>query len=71
MDSRMNINLEELSQILTTTRISSSWEEHILTTVKKLSTYPNMKEEATFHESRISNGDKSFEADVKEAKEEM
>ena len=44
----MNISLEQLTQILATTGISSSQEEHILTTFKRLTTPPSLKEESTF-----------------------
>ena len=67
----MNISLEELSQILAVVGISSSREEHILTVVKNLSTSPKVKEEPTFHETHISNGEKSFEPETEQAKEEM
>ena len=69
MDSRMNISLEKLSQILAISRISFSEEEHILTSVKNLSTSPKVKGEPTFHEPHISHGEKSFEPKM-EAKEE-
>ena len=65
----MNISLEELSQILVAVGISSSQEKHILTIFKNLSTSPEVKEEPTFHESHISNEEKSFEPEIKDAKE--
>ena len=40
------ISLEELSKILATVGIFSSQEEHILTTVQNLSTFPEKKEKA-------------------------
>jgi hypothetical protein len=43
-------SLEELSQILVTAGISTSKEEKILTSVKKLSTSPKDIEEPKFHE---------------------
>ena len=67
----MNISLEELTQILAVAGISSSQEKHILKVVKKLPTYLEVKEEPKFHGPHISNGEKSFEPEIKEAKEEM
>ena len=46
MDSKMIISLGKLTQILAVARISSSEEEHILTTVKNSYTSPEVKEES-------------------------
>ena len=46
----MTISLEELSQILVTTGISSFQEEHILTIVKNVSTSPEILEESRSYE---------------------
>ena len=50
MDSKIIMSLEELSQILAAIGISSSQEEHILTIVKNLSTYPKDIEEPYSYE---------------------
>ena len=46
MDSKMIISLGELTQILATTMIFSSQEDHILTAAKNSSTSPEVKEES-------------------------
>ena len=48
----MTVSLEQLTQIIATTGISSSQEEHILTTDKSLTTPPKLKEESSFEELR-------------------
>ena len=50
---------------------SNSWDFFFLKIVKNLSTSPQVKEEPTFNESRISNGEQSFEPDIEDAKEDM
>jgi hypothetical protein len=50
MNLKVTISLEELSQILETTGISSFQEEHILTLVKNLSTSPKILEESKSYE---------------------
>jgi hypothetical protein len=50
MNSKVIISLEELSQILATTGISSFQEEHILTIVKNLSTSLEILEESRSYE---------------------
>jgi hypothetical protein len=50
MNLKVTISLEELSQILATTRIFSFQEEHILTIVKNLSTSPEILEESRSYE---------------------
>ena len=50
MNSKVTISLEELSQILATTGISSFQEEYILTIVKNLSTSPEILEESRSYE---------------------
>ena len=65
----MNISLEQLTQILATTGISSSQEEHILTVVKSLTTPPKLKEESTFKELCISNEEQLCKQEIKEDEE--
>ena len=48
MGLMMHISAEQLTQILATTGISSSQEEHIFTTIKNLTTPPEENEESTF-----------------------
>jgi hypothetical protein len=50
MNSKMTISLEELSQILATTEISSFQEEHILAVAKSVSTSPKILEESRSYE---------------------
>jgi hypothetical protein len=50
MNSKVTISLEELSQILVATGISSSQEEHILTIAKNLNTSPKILEESRSYE---------------------
>jgi hypothetical protein len=50
MNSKVTISLEELSQILVATGISSSQEERILTIAKKLNTSPEILEESRPYE---------------------
>jgi hypothetical protein len=45
MNQKMTISLEELSQILATTRISPFQEEHILAAAKNLSISPEILED--------------------------
>jgi hypothetical protein len=78
----VTISLEELSQILATTGISSFQEEHILTIVMNLSTSPKILEESRSYEIKnyfpcqnakedeklwtISNGEKSLRPEIEE-----
>jgi hypothetical protein len=50
MNSKMNISLEEFSQILATTGISSFQEEHSLAAAKSVSTSPEILEESRSYE---------------------
>jgi hypothetical protein len=60
MDSKMIMSLEELSQILATAGISSSQEEHILTTVRNLSTSPKDIEEPKSYEPCLQEDRETF-----------
>ena len=63
----MSISLEQLTQILTKTRISSSLEEEILIATKDIITPPETnKEESIFEESCISDEEHLFELDIEE-----
>jgi hypothetical protein len=66
----MSVILEQLTQILETTGISSQ-EEHILTAVKILTTSPKEKEESTFEDSYTSDGEQLFEHEIKEDNKEI
>ena len=67
----MNISLEQLTQILATTRIYSSQEEHILTAVKSLTIHPKLKEESTFKELCISNEEQLCKQEIEEDEEDI
>ena len=67
----MHISAEQLTQILATYGISSSQEEHILTTIKNLATPPKEKEESTFEESYTFDGEQLYEQESEEDKEEL
>ena len=66
----VSISLEQLTQILAKSEISSSQEEEILIAVKDVSTPPDTnKEESTFEESCISNEEHLFELEIEEDEE--
>ena len=66
----MSIILEQLTQILTKTRISSSLEDKILIEIKDIITPPETnKEESTFEESCISDEEHLFELEIEEDEE--
>ena len=48
MSLMMHLSVEQLTQILATTGISSSQEEHIFVAIKNLTTPPREKEESIF-----------------------
>ena len=61
----MSISLEQLTQILAKAGISSSQEEGILIAVKDVITPPNTnKEELTFEELCISEGEHLFKLEI-------
>ena len=64
----MSISLEQLTQILAKSRISSSKEEEIFTTVKDLTTLLEANEELVFKESYTSEWEQLFEQEVEEDK---
>ena len=66
----MSISLEQLTQILAKHEISSSLEEEILIAAKDLITPAEAnKEESTFEESCISEGEHLFELEIEEDEE--
>jgi len=60
MYSKMTMSLEELSQILAASGISSSQEEHILTTVKNLYASPKDKKEWKSYEPCLQEDWETF-----------
>ena len=66
----MSISLEQLTQILAKTGISSSLEEEILIVAKDVITpSKENKEESTFEESCISDEEHLFKLEIKEDEE--
>ena len=65
----MSIILEQLTKIIAIVGISSSQEEHILTTFKSLSTPPTLKEESTFEELCILDEEELCKQVIKEYEE--
>ena len=65
-----SIRLEQLTQILAKSGISSSKEEEILIAVKDVSTPPDTnKKGLTFEESHISDEEHLFELEIEEDEE--
>ena len=71
MGLMMHISAEQLTQTLATTGISSSQEDHILTTVKNLTTPFEENEESTFEEPYTFDGEQLYEQESEEDKEEL
>ena len=68
----MSVSLDQLTQILAKVRISYSHEEEILILVKDVITPPEAnKEESTFEELCISEGEHLFELEIEEDEEEI
>ena len=61
----MSVSLELLTQILAEVEISSSLEEETLTTIKGSTTPQEINEDST-SESCISDGEQSFEQQIRE-----
>lgn len=67
----MSISLEQLSQILASVRISSSFEEEILIATKSLTTPLEENNELTFEESCMSDDEQLFEQEIEEDEEKL
>ena len=65
----MSISLDQLSQLLAETWISSSQEKEILIVAKRFTTPPEVKEESTFEESCILDEEHLFELDIEREEE--
>ena len=66
----LSISLEQLTQILTKAKISSSQEEEILIAIKDVSTPPDTnKEGLTIEESHILDEEHLFELEIEEDEE--
>ena len=71
MSLMIHVSLEQLTQILANDGVSSSQEEEILTATRSLTPPPEVKEESTFEESCISDGEQLLEQEIADDREEV
>jgi hypothetical protein len=67
----MSISLDQLTQILAKSGISSSQEEEILTAPESLITPPEANDETTYKELCTSDDEQSCEQEIEEDNEEL